>query len=471
MVRGRERAGAALFVAAVACCHGCADDDTNGAGAAAAAGGGGSGATGAAGGSGATGATGGSAGTGGQPSGPACPGNEATPDLSDQVLGMDTLSVDYFARPAKAEPFVDATFHTRITRVSDQQVDGYGDVMMRPFYAKHDHENADGSLVLLHDGGRWHLYEVGTWTYLRRLPDQIWGWTEPRWDAQDPRIFYFVDEMTFNRYEVGSSEAEDVVTTLRDFSSDFPSASQIWNEHEGDSDQHSRYWAFKVVDAVSTGMKIICYDREQDAIVGERDHPTDPNWVAMSPSGEYVVLGVSPFEAWDRTLTSSVTMVAGASGHADLAIAADGRDAICYHNHSHDWYSFSYLNTGEEHRVFQIEQWTHSGEHFSGNSYATPGWCAVSTYASSSQSGAGWQPSYWLDNAVFLMELTADSPRMWRLSHARTANTDYWTDPMGTINRCGTRFYWGANWSDPQGAIDTYVVDLPPGWWNTLMAQ
>jgi hypothetical protein len=270
--------------------------------------------------------------------------------------------------------------------------------------------------------------------------------------------------MTFNQYNI----QDDSATTLHDFSSEFPDAQKIWNEHEGDPDRETRYFAFKVVGALPSGMKIICYDRQEDTIVGQIDYPSDPNWVGMSVSGEFVVLGTSPIVAYDRAFTQSITMAQGVYGHCDVALDKNGRDVVCYHNHSHDWYSYSYLDTGEEVCVFHIEQWTFGGEHFSGNAYATPGWCAVSTYARSSEEGWNWQPSYWLDNAIFMMELTEQNPRIWRLSNARVANYTYWTDPMGAMNHQGTRFYWGSNWSDPDGPIDTYTIELPAGWWQQL---
>lgn len=382
-----------------------------------------------------------------------------TPVLSQTyVMGMQAYQFSRDPMPAKAGQWANQPFTYPVTRISDQAADGYPREMMRNFYAKHDHENADGSLVMLHDGARWFLYNTVDWSCIRELPGRISGWTEPRWDPVDPSVFYFVEQMQFYSFDIDDDSSQ----LLHDFSSEFPSASKIWNEHEGDSSLDARYWAFKVVGS----NQVICYDKQQDQVVGTWTDP-DANWVGMSMSGDYVVLGTQPFTFLQRGTQNSTTAVAGAWGHADLALDAQGRDIIFYMNNSHDWYSYTYLDTGEEVRMYHVEEWGF-GAHMSGNaSGVAPGWGLVSTFYRGADNWDTWQPSYWMYNAIYMVEFSA-TPRIWRIAHTMTASETYWDDTMATINRSGTRVYWGSNWMDPQNRVDAYVVELPANWYQDL---
>ena len=73
----------------------------------------------------------------------------------EYVFGTRHYLQPEIPRPEKSMPYFDQIFGTKITRISDYDIDklrrlsskGYGS-LMHPAYPKHNYDNADGSLLL-----------------------------------------------------------------------------------------------------------------------------------------------------------------------------------------------------------------------------------------------------------------------------------------------------------------------------------
>ena len=118
--------------------------------------------------------------------------------------------------------------------------------------------------------------------------------------------------------------------------------------------------------------------------------------------------------------------------------------------------------------------------HFSGNCVEKPGWVLVSTY------GAKYPPPNrnhsWMDTQLFMVELNQE-PAVWRIAHTQcyteeeyTGEGNYFAEASATINKAGSRIYFGSNWGDynvdseGNAYTDTYQVVLPSDW-DTIIPE
>jgi len=409
---------------------------------------------------------------------------------------MDTEIHEYpdTPRPAKGKAYIDPIFHTRITRVTDRVLDGYEAHkirFMKPVYTKNDCENCDGSRIILSCANwDWGIYDTATWKLVRysrrreagagRLRS---GQIEPRWDARKPNILYYRHEAALWRYDVETDKA----TLVHDFAKDLGIA-KAYVAGEGSPSFDCRYWALMTDMRAKVGSFV--YDMEADKILGTR--PGRGNWVSMSPSGErFVAASSSPATrgrpsdvnptSYDRTLKNPVTLCT-IGNHGDTAIDAEGNEVYVHQcanrkTNSVDWYTMHDLKTGKATKLIHMIHKTtwpnltrnRSGIHFTGTCYATPGWVLVT------MDGTGTKPACWQHQMIYLLELKAN-PRIIRLAYSRAApapkvHGDHGGAAYALINRRGTRVYWGSNWNDPGSTIETYMLELPPNWYEDIMGK
>ncbi len=418
--------------------------------------------------------------------GDVCESPSDRPDNADAsfrfVLGTATYPAPDIAAPEKGVPFGDPNFHTTVVRVTDRARDGYGDPGIENEYAKMDPENCDGTaLILRGNGATYYLYDPRTCAVVRRLT--VFGACccrepEPRWDATDPNVFYYVCGPELRRYDL----AADAFDTVHDFRREFPQASSITTKVEGDASLDRRYWAFLVEDSDSRLLAVIVYDRRDDAVVGTRTagFPDAINWVGMSMSGRYCIVGYEDAaiytDIFSRDLATRTSLPVGAAGHGDAALTADGRDVYVYQNVRTDSIAMADMETGAETSLLHIpfEVNPDIGLHVSGNCAGTPGWVLISTYGA--QNPPPGRAHAWLDTQLFMLELKSN-PRIWRLAHTHSytyRNADegeknYFAEAFAAINTAGTRVYFGSNWgSFAPDYTDAYQLRLPAGWTQTM---
>ncbi|TWT44121.1 hypothetical protein RAS1_05280 [Phycisphaerae bacterium RAS1] len=395
------------------------------------------------------------------------------------VLGAAAVEAADRARPEAGSPIRDPAFHTSLVRVSDAARDVYDGPRIQNEYAKVDPENCDGTLLLLRgNSATYYLYSVETWRLLRRLTafESCGQEPEPRWDASDPNVFYFVCNSELRRYNV----ATDAATIVHDFRAEFPAGAYVNTKIEGDASLDRRFWAFLVQDESWSRVAVVVYDRTADALTGQKtaDFREGLDWVGMSMTGQYCALGwdayVAPLTTTlvSRDFTAEVDLPDGSAGHGDFALSADGRDVYVYQNVRTDYIAMTDPATGDETPLLRIPFDVNPdiGMHISGNAAKTPGWVLVSTYGSLNPP-EGSRHS-WMDAQLFMLELRAD-PRIWRLAHTHsytsrgfTDEKNYFAESFAALNTAGTRVYFGSNWGDLARTdyTDAYVLQLPPDW-------
>jgi hypothetical protein len=394
-------------------------------------------------------------------------------------------------RPAKGQTILDPIFHMPVTRITDAPADVPGPHYNYAFpgYPKHNIENADGSMLIVQSlsGSAWHIWNAyPPYNKIKDISPSLIGWGTPidaRWDNDDPNILYFYREAKFYKYNVST----DTVTLLRDFQQDFPNepVALATMMEEGDASDDRRYWAFiiRCYDAnhnptwYNTAYVVFDKDyfgKDNGKIISELDD-TDVNFrgagfISMSPSGKYVWIGDTHF-IYPRDFSSVRQLEC--SGHADMAISAEGREVIvCGRTHY-----INYLDSGVWTMMVDIETgeqtWlapTASGEyHISGNAHDKPGWALVSVYGPTYPA----EPTTWSERSAYMVELTKrvnPAPRVWRLAHTHTARKSYADDSFAKLNRKGTKVFFGSGWgnSSQDGQYDVYQIDIPQACYDYL---
>jgi len=177
------------------------------------------------------------------------------------------------------------------------------------------------------------------------------------------------------------------------------------------------------------------------------------------------------FQICSRDFSSVRDLPPGANGHNDFALTADGKDILVYQNTQNDYICMTDLDTLIETPLIQIPFNVNPdiGLHFSGNCAQKPGWALVSTYGAK-QPPPG-QSHSWMDTQLFMLQLQ-QNPTVWRIAHTHastsyeyTGEKNYFAEAFATINKAGSRVYFGSNWGDfTVDYTDTYEVTLPSDW-------
>jgi hypothetical protein len=357
-------------------------------------------------------------------------------------------------------------------RITDK-TDGYTDPGIENEYSKTDPENSDGTLVILRgNNGEWYLYDTATF----QMKKQFGGWfvdgiePEPRWDATDPKVLYYIYETELRTYNLDT----DVSAVVHDFKADFPSASYITTGSEGNPSLDQRFWSFMVEDSNYSLISAVVYDKQTNSILGHReDFPDKVEDVSMDMSGSRCMFGFDShiFQVCSRDFSSIRDLPFGANGHNDFALTTDGRDVLVYQNTQTDWIAMADLETGTETPLLEIPFGVNSdiGLHFSGNCAEKPGWVLVSTYGA--ENPPPDESHSWMDTQLFMLELK-QNPRVWRIAHTHaytaeeySGDKNYFAEAFATINKAGSRIYFGSNWGNfAVDYADTYQAVLPSEW-------
>lgn len=399
----------------------------------------------------------------------------AVPSSFNFVMGPDSYIPSDTTMPQKGTKFIDPNFHTQIVRITDKS-DGYSGAGIENEYSKVDPENSDGAYVILRgNDGEWYLYDASTFQMKEHLAGITGGEEpEPRWDALNPKIFYYLCGTELRSYHIGT----DASTTIHDFNKEFPSAAYISTKSEGDASLDRRFWSFMVEDSSYSVTSVIVFDRTSNSIVGKKNgFPDSVNWVSMGMSGKHCVIGYDTHvtQVFSKDFSTGINLPEGANGHMDFALTPADKDVMVYQNTATDWIAMADLGTGVETPLVKIPFDVNSdiGLHFSGNCADTPGWVLVSTYGSKN-TPLGENHS-WMDTQLFMVELRAN-PNIWRIAHTHsythldyTDEKNYFAEAFASINTRGSKIYFGANWGHfNTDYTDTYQVTLPTEWFTTI---
>jgi len=383
-------------------------------------------------------------------------------------------------RPAKGASIIDPNFQTTVTRISEKDVDQISRRLTMNTYCTVDPVNADGSKLMLYSGG-FHVYDANTFEVLIHLSIGDGGQIprrqdiEPRWDDEDPNIFYYVLDKTFNKYDISTKTS----TLVRDFQNDFSEGALVFTATKGNASMDRKYWTFslKTGSAPFRIIKVFTYDLENNQIISTMDIPDSltVRYTTTSPNGDRAIVHYWwPAQVTSYDLNFEDPIEIGTLSHADYGFTTDGRQVRIFFDPSSDSFAMIDINTGVRTTLLNAPltgSWDTepAGYHFSALNYDTPGWALVSTYGTTENASDNW-----VHNLLFMLELK-ENPRIWILAHTHSpletnANKDYWAEAFASTTKSGKKIFWGSNWDNPgsETLIDAYQVILPENWWSDL---
>lgn len=384
--------------------------------------------------------------------------------------------------PAARAPFRDAVFGSCVVRATDRDRDKRVDDPsggLKNEYSRVQSFNADESRILVRGtAATWYLYDAATLLPLTQLPVDV----DPRWDATDPNVLYFVSGPQLMRLDVRTQEP----TVLHDFSADFPgqALSFVWTRYEGSPSRDGRFWAMKADDQNYATVALLVYDQLQDRVVAKRDMRgvpggSDIDNMTISPLANYVTVDFGDhycergtmgtdalpcgYMVYDRNLLSGRGLLRIA-GHMDLALDPANREVAVFQDIDSDQIAMLDLATGDVTNLQPLDFSAHSfGLHISGRALNRPGWVVVSTHDADAAS------LMWMDKQVFLVEL-APGGRVVRLAHHHSLvdpeqEHDYWAEPQASSNRDLTKIVFTSNWGHSgTEQVEMYMIELPGDW-------
>jgi hypothetical protein len=408
-------------------------------------------------------------------------------------------------------PLRDPVFGTTVTRVTDPTLASNGGANqvlgMRHEYARYPVLSADNTNVVVEvlggsESGSYEIRTLANRALLYRF-DPV-GDPEFSWHDSDPtRLFY----RTANQIRVFHTDTGRDETVMS-----FPQYQAIGTNEEGRPSDDWQYYAFiGFSDSKHTSGDLVVADLDAKRVLATVPLTGElPNWVSMSPKGDYVVAswaneaqGTRVYP-WPSDLSSSRQLLTYAP-HTDFVLDADGNELLVYQatesgqlaqlgNPQGSPIAGAYLdpelpaahpgtpfvvlgNTGgldstrAASSVGAQVDWNWFITHFSGiASRRHPGWVLVSSY------GAPLTPcpNRTVGNPPFAREIfwlkTDGSGAVKRIAHHHSdqaldasGDKDYWAEPHATSSWDGTVVVFASAWHEPFSHYDLYSVTGP--WW------
>lgn len=388
-----------------------------------------------------------------------------------------------------------ASLGTSATRVT-------GTERLRHVYSRHDPFSRDQRLVLLQffPEGEWRVYRTAAIPY--DAPGQLLRTvelSEPTWDREDADALWGLRGLRIVRLRVRSGTE----TVIKDFATDVtigpilrahPDVDRITMNDEGEPSLDMDRWAFLLAGTAEDGRArwLFTWDRTSDRVEGLRAlsaAESKIDWVGMSPRGAHVLIGAD----WDNAPPLAGLTLADrgltrfhrldyATAHADVGLAADGREVIVMQNTRTDYIDViplswdtrpilesggGYEGTGRV-RLIRLNYDEGSpaplasGVHISCNA---DGWCVVSTYIEPGRAARNW-----LDRSIVLARLDLRRPRVIHLAQVHGVAAAYWEETHAALTRDGRRVVWATNWGLRPGEERVWLMQLhiPAAWLDEL---
>lgn len=438
---------------------------------------------------------------------------------SNYITGRQIISPDLGASiPQKGESRIDPVTGVKITRLTDaSKFSGSNDALI--VYSRFTPENSDGTLFIAHGANSttsWIL-ERKTGTIIAELRNDlgksIGENNEIRWDisGNHPYRVYFRDGMAFYMIDdVRNQEATKEI--IKDFSSDVPNATKIYNDVEGDSSNDNDHWAWMaahydgatyVVDAfihyqISTNTTHLF--KPSDLAGTNLDHRKDqatfprPNMVEISPTGSGVVLHYG--RAWgDATYgsrpedigswfdgphlwpldfkhgTKAPVKISIDESHSGWSFGENDEELFISQNNRTDWLDAISTISGYDSRAEVANHkdfgWS-CGFHYGKMPKNKKGWIFINTYSNVNNAT---HTTDWGADQLLMIEIKSesDSPLIWRIGHNYNKyDGDYRDEAPAAVNLAGNRIYVSNNWGGQLDHREVFLFELPDNWDETL---
>lgn len=395
--------------------------------------------------------------------------------------------------PEPGKPFSDARFGTRLTRVTAKPG-------LRHEYSRYDPFNRDRSKIVLLDppSGELRVYRADSPPYDR--PEKLIATLDleqPRWDVTEPNLLWGLRDFQIRTHDFATGKTK----VVKDFARDPAVAPllqagkdlyRITTKDEGEPSRDMRYWALGLQGSKDDYRlrHLLTWDRSTDRVLGvyELSKAEEIDWVGMSWSGTFVLIGADPGQGKISGLTmadrelSRFHRLDFATGHADVALDDRGSEVIVMQNARTDyidaipidWKTQPILENGGSYdgtgrtplvRLFASSEspvGLNSGVHISCN---VPGWCVVSTYIEPELAEQNW-----LDRSILLVRVSGRRREAFYLAKVHATCGAYWEETQAALSNDGSRVVWADNWGQDVGQERSFLMqlDMPDHWRERL---
>lgn len=411
--------------------------------------------------------------------------------LSDTNL----YNVPVISRPTLFSAITDPVFSTSVTRVTDPSmgVSLPGTTLgLRHEYNRLVALNSDNTLMV--------VFEVrtanGGWYEVRNVSDGSLVYTIPR-DGIDPTVMWHRTDpnLIFYRYGNGVrtfNASNGQVTTIMQF----PAYEFTSTKEEGVQSDDWRYYAFigynpsNVSKNWSIADLVVADLQTQTILATIPDEPSLPDWIGMSPSGNYVVAMFTDSRGtvlYNRTL-SFIRQLHPYASHDDFAYDENGDEVLVYYavtgaqtnefidpTHLGGRAGIASVRLRDGYKKLVMDNNFAWSMHISGiASRQHPGWALIETYTTTgaSQTRLG-REIFWLNlSGVAGQNSFETSGGVKRIAHHHSdqnltcngGEKDYWAEPHAVPSWDGNNVFFSSIWDAPGCTrYDAYIVN--GSWW------
>jgi hypothetical protein len=335
--------------------------------------------------------------------------------------------------PAKGAAYKDPTFGTTIRRISDTG--------QRHGYSRRQPWSPDEKYLLLEKGGA-RLLDGATYQQIKTLSDVPAG---PQWLNNNTLV-----GVNGNRLVTLNVETGDTGTIYT-----FGNYSAVTMGGEGRPSDDCRYFAMYGVR--SGGYDLIVYDRSVNTYKFSALN-AKPNWVGMSRTGKYAIVGYSTNNSTARgvgtelfsTTAQFIRQITQAYSHSDPGLDIDGRDVLAMCGQSKPPL---FILDGGSRQLSSVDT-AYGNSHVS--AWGTAGWATYSTY----KEYAGRPGS---DQAASIKMDGSGKARVWGHMHHKldpnlTRSEQYEREPQAVISPTGTRVLFASEWGT--SGVYTFVASM-----------
>ncbi len=439
---------------------------------------------------------------------------------ADQVVPEPARTI-----PTPGVAYTDPAFGTPTVRIADAKASVYG--MMVPEYTQLQAWNADMTMLLVRTGNGGYVLDAQTFQPLHEI-DFNWPANGDgiRWSPTDPlALFYTGSDCTTGQSCVADDngqqcgtlssrqgvlrryrlvrQANGSISSRREMVGCFPEYRNLNKDSSFEELSDDGRYVALLGERPDGVFEAFSYDLVNRVKGASKALPRQPDFVAMSPSGQYLLIQWSGGLSEDRGMVSyrrsDMTYLGHVStthGHGDITRDVDGTEVLVQTNAAN-----AYLLT-DKHYIIKAKipvgvvfngssvdqaatlssgatvpllslDWQHN-LHISCRNSRSPGWCVVSTYSSGNTFANGWQA---FEDEIFKVYLDsrATAPHVERLAHHRSSpsaiagrdacsgRSNYWAQSHATISPDGTRVAFGSNWRricDTSDPVDTFLLLL-----------
>jgi hypothetical protein len=349
-------------------------------------------------------------------------------------------------QPAVGQTIQQAGYSTSLTRVSD--------AARRNNYSRVQAFNVNNTRQLLSRAdGFWEYAQVANPTAPPVQIPGLAGDCEPQWDDTSPDRIYSVGAfgIGLKLYRTDVTTGVQRVWDLTDrIKAVWPAAAIMRTANEGSPSVNCRFWAWGIETSAGAMLGLVTFDRQTDTVLATRSLTKKPNWVSISPSGAYVLIGADYTPIDTRVYrTSNLSFIRSLQqnpDHGDMCLGADGRDYWVAFNQGGTWDGYITrfdIETGAAQGL--LNTYVNSGAtagHISGKAYSRPGWVAVSTYGE--YNNVGTLTDEWFYRQVFMMNIV-DPTLIVRLANTQCVVRRYEDEPQACVARNGNLVAFNSN--------------------------